>query len=98
MDLAGVDDLLHQRFVRALVHVDHRARDREYRQDVVRRRVQIDIAKYGSDGVGWPAVGDQQQQGLGVVDATVGIENEAIDAVALYPQPGVVLQLDAGTL
>jgi hypothetical protein len=84
MDLAGVDDLLHQRLVCALVHVDRRAGNGEHRQDVVRRGVQIDIAEHGGDGVGRPAVGDQQQQGLGVVDATVGIEDEAVHAAPLY--------------
>jgi hypothetical protein len=79
VDLAGVDDdLFLQRLGRALVHLDVGAGDCQHRQDVIRRRLEIDVAEHRGDGIGRPAVGDQQQQRLGIVDPAVGIEDQFV--------------------
>ena len=78
-----MDDLLLQRLVSPFVDIDRDAGDREHRQHVGRRGVEIDVAEHRGDGVGRPAVGDQQQQRLGVVDAAIGIEDQAVHSLRI---------------
>jgi hypothetical protein len=72
-----VDDWLGQRPIGALMHRNKAfAGNFEHGEDIAGCRFKADIAKDRGDRVWRAEIGDQHQQGLCVIDAAVGIENE----------------------
>ena len=78
MDVARLDALLGQGLGRAGMDRDVGARDGQDGEDVLGRIGQADIAEHRGDRVGRATAGDQHQQGLGVIDAAVGIEDQPV--------------------
>ena len=71
MNVFGVDDGLGDGPRGALVDRRRCASHGQRRQDVAGCGIEPDIAEHGGDGIGGAAGGNQHQQGLRVVDASI---------------------------
>ena len=78
MDVLGMDEVLDDRLGGALVNRDVGPDHGERGEHVAGRRIELDVAEHRGDGGRGAAVGDQQQQRLGIVDAAVGVEDQPV--------------------